>query len=313
MKTMADNKHIDDATGVETVGHEWDGIEELNNPLPRWWVLTFYVTIIWAIGYVIVYPAIPLLDKGTEGMLGWTSRGELAQTLDAQQEARAATVAALADMPIEELQSHPELMGAAVAGGNAAFKVNCVQCHGTGAAGVQGLYPNLQDDDWLWGGDLAALETTITHGIRQPDDAQTRLSVMPAFGRDNMLGSGEIDALADHVLAISGNGPASAQGAALFDTNCAVCHGADGKGIRAFGAPNLTDAIWLYGSDKRTIVQTIHDPRNGVMPAWGGRLDPVTIKMLAAYVHSLGGGEAFIEEVAQEGDDTPADGTDEQP
>ena len=310
---MAENKHIDEATGVETVGHEWDGIEELNNPLPRWWVLTFYVTILWAIGYVVVYPAIPMIDKATGGMLGWSSRGDLAQQLDAQQEARSATVAALADMPIEELQSHPELLGAAIAGGNAAFKVNCVQCHGTGAAGVQGLYPNLQDDDWLWGGDLAAIETTITHGIREPDNMQSRLSVMPAFGRDNMLDGEQVDVLADYVLALSGNGTPSEEGAALFAQNCVVCHAADGSGMREFGAPNLTDAIWLYGSDRETIVQTIHNPRNGVMPSWGGRLDPVTIKMLAAYVHSLGGGEAFIEEAAPADETVPAEGTDEQP
>jgi cytochrome c oxidase cbb3-type subunit 3 len=301
--------HIDEATGVETVGHEWDGIEELNNPLPRWWVLTFYVTILWAIGYVIAYPAIPLIEKGTEGVLGWTSRGQLAESLELQQLARAATVAALADMPVDELQAHPELMDAAVAGGAAAFRVNCVQCHGSGAAGIGGLYPNLGDDDWLWGGDLKAIETTLVHGIRQPDDPQTRFSQMPAFGRDGILNRAQIGTLAEQVLSFSGKGKASAEGAALFAANCAVCHGPDGTGLREFGAPNLADAIWLYGGSREQVAQTIATPRNGVMPGWGERLDPVTIKMLSAYVHSLGGGEDFTREVA----DSPAEAGDEQP
>ena len=301
--------HIDEATGVETVGHEWDGIVELNNPLPRWWVLVFAVTVIWAVGYAIAYPAIPLVAKGTEGLLGWTSRGQLAESLAAQQEQRAATVATLADMPIEQLQAHPELMDAAVAGGAAAFKVNCVQCHGSGAAGIQGLYPNLGDDDWLWGGDLKTIETTLLHGIRQPDDPATRVSQMPAFGRDGILGARQIDTLAVQVLSFSGKGRASAQGAALFEANCAVCHGPEGKGLRGFGAPNLADAIWLYGGGREQVARTIANPRNGVMPAWGERLDPVTIKMLAAYVHSLGGGEDFAAEVAE----VPAEAADEQP
>jgi len=306
---MAENKHIDEATGVETVGHEWDGIEELNNPLPRWWVLTFFATIIFAIGYVIAYPAIPMVQSATKGMLGWSSRGDLEQSLQQQQDARAARVAGLADLPIEQLQSNPQLMEAAVAGGAAAFKVNCVQCHGSGAAGIQGLYPNLGDDDWLWGGDLMAIETTITHGIRSPDDAATHLSQMPAFGRDGILTAAQIDAVAGHVLSLSGKGVDNAQGAELFEANCAVCHGSDGKGLREFGSANLTDAIWLYGGSKEQVVKTITNPRNGVMPAWGERLDPVTIKMLAAYVHSLGGGEDFVQEVAE----SPAETGDGQP
>jgi len=294
----AQGSHIDEATGTQTVGHEWDGIEELDTPMPRWWLWTFYATIVWAIGYVIAYPAIPLLDKGTEGMLGWTSRAQLAQSLDAQREQRAADVAALAGMPIEELQGHPELMDAAIAGGSAAFKVNCVQCHGSGAAGIVGLYPNLGDDDWLWGGDLKAIETTLLHGIRQPGDEATRTSLMPAFGRDGLLTAHQVDTLAVQVLSFSGKGIASDEGVALYDANCAVCHGPDGKGLREFGAPDLSDAIWLYGGTREQIARTIHNPRNGVMPSWGGRLDPVTIKMLAAYVHSLGGGEDFTAETA---------------
>jgi cytochrome c oxidase cbb3-type subunit 3 len=305
---MAD-KHIDEATGVETVGHEWDGIEELNNPLPRWWLWTFYATIIFAVGYVVAYPAIPLLDKGTEGMLGWTSRGQLAHELDEQDARRASAVAGLGIVPIGKLQENEELMRAAVAGGRAAFKVNCVQCHGSGAAGVQGLYPNLNDDDWLWGGDLVEIEKTIADGIRQPDHDGTRFSIMPSFGRDGILTAPQVGSVVNHVLSLSGKGPVDARGAELFEQNCAVCHGSAGTGLREFGAPDLTDAIWLYGGSPADITYTVANARNSVMPAWGERLDPVTVKMLAAYVHSLGGGEDFVEEVAE----SPAEEVDERP
>ena len=306
------NKRVDEATGVETVGHEWDGIEELNNPLPRWWIWTFYASIVFSIGYVIAYPAIPLLEKGTEGVFGWTSRGQLAKDIEAQEAQRASTISGLEIVPIGKLQEDEQLMRAAVAGGRAAFKVNCVQCHGAGAAGVQGLYPNLNDDDWLWGGNLVEIEKSITDGIRQPEHDGTRFSQMPAFGRDGLLTGPQIEAVVSHVLALSGDGLANAAGAELFEQNCAVCHASDGTGLREFGAPDLTDAIWLYGDSRRQITETVYNARNGVMPAWGGRLDPATIKMLAAYVHSLGGGEDFIEEVATSPEDSGEDEADEQ-
>lgn len=285
-------KRIDEATRTETVGHEWDGIEELNTPLPRWWLWTFYATIVFAIGYVVAYPAWPMIERGTEGMLGWTSRGQLAEETAAAEAKRASVLEAIAATPITQLPDNAELLRAAVAGGSAAFKVNCVQCHGSGAAGGAG-YPNLNDDDWLWGGDIEAIRTTLVHGIRQPGDDQTRASVMPAFGRDKMLTSAQISTLADQVLSFSGKGKATAAGAALYQDNCAACHGPEGKGMREFGAPNLADAIWLYGGTKAEIAQQIHNPRMGVMPSWASRLDPVTIDMLAAYVHSLGGGETL--------------------
>jgi len=309
---MADKKRIDEATGVQTVGHEWDGIEELDNPMPRWWVWTFYLTIVWSIGYVIAYPAIPMLSKGTEGVLGWTSRGQLAKDVEAGEAARAADLAAIDRTPLDQIAADPALLQKAVAGGNAAFKVNCVQCHGAGAAGSKG-YPNLNDDDWLWGGNVHEIEYTLVHGIRQPDADETRFSQMPAFGRDGILTPAQVAQVSDHVLAIAGEGAASPQGAELFANNCAICHGPDGKGMREFGAPDLTDAIWLYGGSKDEIVQTVTNARYGVMPAWGERLDPVTIKMLAVYVHSLGGGEDFVQDIAQ-ADAVPAEeGSDDQP
>lgn len=289
------NKRIDEATSTETVGHEWDGIEELDTPMPRWWLWTFYATIVFAIAYGVAYPAWPLLEKGTEGVLGWTSRGELAAAQKAEAERRAPILAALAATPLEELTRDEAKMRAAVAGGAAAFKVNCVQCHGAGAAGSKG-FPNLVDDDWLWGGDMQSIEATLVHGIRHPGDDATRNSMMPAFGRDGILTASQIEDVTSHILALGGRGKAgvaASRGAEVFTANCAVCHGGDGKGMRSVGAPSLVDAIWLYGSSRAEIVQQITNPRHGVMPAWNQRLDPVTIRMLAAYVHSLGGGEDF--------------------
>lgn len=300
------NKRIDRPTGTETVGHEWDGIEELDTPMPRWWLWTFYATIAWALIYGILYPAWPMIEKGTEGLLGWTSRGQLAADIAKRERARGPLIAALASIPIEQLPENAELMRSAVAGGNAAFKVNCVQCHGSGAAGFEG-YPNLNDDDWLWGGDLKAIEATLIHGIREPADGETRNSLMPGFG-GGIFEPRQISQVSDYVLSLSGKARANAAGAQLYADNCAACHGAEGKGDRQFGAPNLADAIWLYGGTKAKVASQIAAPRHGVMPAWGGRLDPVTIKMLAAYVHSLGGGEDFMEVATQ-----PAAPVDEQP
>lgn len=292
---MADKKRIDAPTGTETVGHEWDGIEELDTPMPRWWLWTFYATIAWALVYTIAFPAWPMLRDATAGLLGWSSRGQLAQELQAEARRRAPITQALAQVPAEDLQHNPELMQAAVEGGRAAFKVHCVQCHGSGAAGSKG-YPNLNDDDWLWGGDIEAIRYTIEHGVRNPDHDQTRVSQMPAFGRDGIFKPSEIADVTAHVRAVSGQqkpDAAAARGARLFADNCAVCHGPAGKGDRKLGAPDLTDAIWLYGGDTDSIATTITNARYGVMPRWGAKLDPVTVKMLAAYVHSLGGGEAL--------------------
>lgn len=291
---MTENKRIDAATGTQTVGHEWDGIEELDTPMPRWWVISFWATIVWGFIYILLYPAIPLLSGATPGLWNWTSRGELQQELKAETLRRAPVTNALAVIPVEQLAGNEKLYQAAIEGGRAAFKVHCVQCHGSGAAGSTG-YPNLNDDDWLWGGDLPAIHTTLTHGIRQPDHEATRFSQMPAF--EGVLNAGEIDAVVNYVQTLSGKakpGALSANGGTLFANNCASCHGSDGKGLRVFGAPNLTDKIWLYGGDTASIRTSVNKARYGVMPRWNNRLDPITIKMLAVYVHSLGGGEANV-------------------
>jgi cytochrome c oxidase cbb3-type subunit 3 len=283
----------DELSGVETTGHEWDGIKELNNPLPRWWLWTFYVTIAWALIYTILFPAWPLLNGATKGLLGFSSRANLARSVDDAHQAQAAYLEKIRQLSLDDIRRDPQLLEFAMAGGKSAFAVNCVQCHGSGAAGGKG-YPNLNDDDWLWGGTLADIHQTLEHGIRYDADAQTRQSQMPAFGRDGILDGGQINDTAEYVRSLSGldhDQKAADRGAKVFAEQCAVCHGADGGGNRSQGAPSLRDPIWLYGGDKATIVETITNARHGVMPAWGAKLDEATIKQLTVYVHSLGGGE----------------------
>jgi len=283
-------QRIDQPTGTEFVGHEWDGIEELNTPLPRWWLWTFYATIAWSAVYVVLYPAWPLVDKATEGVLGWSSRGELSKEMQRADLARQSVFEQIAATDITKLPANPELMSQAVSGGAAAFKQHCVQCHGAGAAGYEQYgYPNLNDDDWIWGGTLSDIEYTLTHGIRWAGSDETRVNYMPAFGE--VFQPDELSAVVDHVLSLSGKAQGNARGAQLFEQNCAACHGPNGGGDRTQGAPALNDAIWLYGGDRAQVSQQIAMPRHGAMPGWSDKLDPVTIKMLATYVHSRGGGQ----------------------
>jgi cytochrome c oxidase cbb3-type subunit 3 len=281
------------AAPAETTGHSWDGIEELNNPLPRWWLWTFYGTIAWGLVYTILYPAWPLLTGATPGVLAYSTRAEVAAEIDRFAGANAALDGRLAAADVTAIAADPELAQYATSGGAAVFRTFCAQCHGAGAAGVQASgYPNLLDDDWLWGGDIAAIHQTIAHGIRWDADGDTRFSQMPAFGE--MLAAEEIASIANHVLALSGqphDAAGAAAGAVLFADNCAACHGEAGLGDREQGAPNLTDAIWHYGGDLASITAQITAPRNGRMPAWSGRLTDAQVKKVAYYVHQLGGGE----------------------
>lgn len=286
-------QEIDEATGTSTTGHEWDGIKELDTPMPRWWLWTFYATIVFAIGYMIWYPAIPLWQESTIGISGQTNRLQLKRDLEAVDEARRDRVALLAEKDLETIRRDDELVRFAAAGGESLFKVYCSQCHGSGAQGGPG-YPNLNDDDWLWGGDLETIYTTIAHGIRNDEDEDARISQMPAFGADGLLEKQQINAVAEYVLKISGQqheAKLAADGNGIFTENCSACHGEDGKGNRDLGAPNLTDAISLYGNERGTIRAQITQPRHGAMPPWVDRLREANVKQLAIYVHSLGGGE----------------------
>lgn len=284
-----------DATPVGTTGHAWDGIEELNNPLPRWWVWVFYATIVWGLGYTVLYPAWPLLTHATPGLLGASTRADVAKDIARFDDANAANKAALVAADLSAIPTDPKLMAYAEPAGASIFRNNCAQCHGAGAAGVQGKgYPSLLDNDWLWGGSMDAIHTTITHGVRNTMDPDARYSEMPKFGADGLLTPEQIDQVVEHVLAISGqdhDATLAAAGAQVFADNCAACHGPEGKGDRNVGAPNLTDAIWLYGGARDTIRQTVTYARFGVMPAWNARLTEDQIRAVAAYVHGLGGGE----------------------
>ena len=288
-----EHKNIDAVTGTATTGHEWDGLRELNTPLPRWWLWLFYITIVWSVGYWIVYPAWPLLTNSTQGVFGYHTRTALLEDLDALKQQRGPMMDKLASASLAEIVADPSLLDFARAQGRVAFADNCAPCHGAGGGGAKG-YPNLNDDEWLWGGKLSDVEQTIRYGARAGDN-KGRAGSMPAFGRDNILKPNEISAVADFVRSLSNlstePGVDLGLGKKVYADNCALCHGPEGKGNKEFGAPNLTDGIWLFGSDEAAIVEIVANSRNGVMPAWNGRLDPVTIKALTYYVHSLGGGE----------------------
>jgi len=293
MSTAHDHE-IDAHTGTATTGHEWDGIRELNTPLPKWWLYIFYATIVWSFGYFIVYPSWPLVSSYTPGVLGWTSRGAVTADLESLQKQRAPMVSALAAASLSDIAKDDKMRGFAVAQGRAAFGDNCAPCHGSGGGGSPSV-PNLNDDEWIWGGALDDIYHTIAFGVRSGHE-QTRLGApMPAFGLTGMLKPAEISQLSDHVRAMASLPTEKSYDAAgatkLFQEHCASCHGDEGKGNQEFGAPNLTDKIWLFGSDKASIAEGIIRGRASVMPGWAGRLDDTTIKALTIYVHGLGGGK----------------------
>lgn len=288
-----DHKEIDHVTGTETTGHEWDGVKELNTPLPKWWLYIFYACIAYAIGYWVLMPSWPIPGGYSHGMLNYSLRDEVAGNLQKLNVMRSGKEQALASQSLQQIQGNPDLLQFAMAEGKTVFADNCAACHGTGGQGGHG-YPNLTDDVWLWGGTLADIQHTITVGVRSTA-ADTRQSQMPSFGKDAILQPAQIDDLVQYVRHLRGN-PADAaavtRATKLFADNCSACHGPDGKGNRTFGAPNLTiHAGWLYGPRPEDIHDQIWNGHGGVMPTWGGRLSPETIKALAIYVHNLGGGE----------------------
>ena len=283
----------DDHTGVETTGHEWDGIKELDNPLPRWWLWVWYASIVFSIVYWVPMPAWPGITGYTRGVLGHSDRANVAADLQALKDQRAAREGQLLNASLEQIEADPDLQAHALAVGQSVFGDNCASCHGVGGAGAKG-YPNLRDDVWLWGGSLEEIEHTIRVGVRA-GHPETRTSQMPAFGRDNMLNGEQVADLTEYVVALSGrqaDAAAVERARQLYADNCAACHAPNGAGTRELGAPNLTDREWLYGSDRDSISAQIHNGRNGVMPTWEARFSPGVIKALAVYIHAnAGGGE----------------------
>ena len=282
----------DSLTGTDTTGHEWDGLKELNTPLPKWWLYVLYATIAFSAVWVVLYPAFPI--RGATGTTGWIAREAVVQDVRQSQarmepmlaRIRAATPAAVA--------ADPELRAFAIAGGRTAFANNCAACHGAGGQGAVGGFPSLADDDWIWGGSHDAIRHTIAHGVRAGESDDERISQMPRFLADGVLTLPQVNDTAEFVLSLtqrSTDAAAASRGEPLYAENCAACHGERGEGNRDVGAPRLSDQVWLFGSDKASIVRTVSYSRAGVMPAWGHRLDPAIITMLAVYVHALGGGE----------------------
>lgn len=292
---MSDAHKIDPTTGTETTGHSWDGIEELNTPLPRWWLWTFYATLFWGVIYTILFPAWPFLSGATTGLLGYSTRGEVAAEIARVERSNSALTESLTEIDLAALETNADLNRFAVQAGRSVFAAHCSQCHGAGAAGVVASgYPNLLDDDWLWGGTIEDIAFTVRHGIRNEDDPDARYSLMPAF---DWMDEAELGAVTHHVRSLSGldhDVAAAANGEALFLDNCSACHGERGLGDREQGAPNLADAIWLRGGTHEDILRQLVAPRHGVMPPWGARLGEADVRAVSAYVHGLGGGEAQV-------------------
>jgi cytochrome c oxidase cbb3-type subunit 3 len=284
-----DDKHSRKPAAPKTMGHEWDGIAEYNNPLPRWWVLVFMACIAWAVGYMVVMPSVPGVKDFFGGTAGFSSRADVRASVAGAATERQEWLKPMADASLDEIVSTPALRQMAMRGGEVIFKENCAACHMVGGAGTKG-YPALVDDEWIWGGSLAEIQQTVQHGIRS-GDPMARTAEMPAFGRDGLLSRAEIGDVADFVLAMAAGKPGLAAGKALYEANCAVCHGDRGEGMTETGAPALNNRIWLYGGSRAEVMAQVSNPRHGVMPNWAGRLSDVEIKQVTVYVHSLGGGQ----------------------
>lgn len=282
----------DSVTGTETTGHEWDGIGELNTPLPKWWLWTFYATIVFSLVWVVLYPAFPIW--GARGTLGWIAREAVVADTDAAEARMAPMMSRIRAATPAQILADDELRRFAIAGGRGFFVNACAGCHGAGGQGAPDGFPSLADDEWIWGGSPDAILHTIRHGIRANESDDQRQGSMPRFGADGLLTAAQIGDVADYVLAFTNRAAdpvAAGRGRAVFEENCAACHGERGQGNRELGAPNLADQVWLYGRERAAIMRSIANPRMGVMPSWQGRLDAAAINMLAVYVHQLGGGE----------------------
>jgi cytochrome c oxidase cbb3-type subunit 3 len=288
---MADDVEKDAITGTDTTGHEWDGLRELDTPLPKWWLYVLYACIAWAAVMCLLYPSVPGIRGYWHGLLGYSTRKQVMVDWHAMQARHTDAMSQIAKENIGDVAKDPKLMETALQAGRITFANNCQPCHGQNGTGRVG-YPALGDDVWLWGGKLGDIETTVTHGVRSADP-DARQSMMPSFG-DGILKPPQIEDVANYVGVWWGVTPAGTDvsaGAKIFAGNCAVCHGDKGQGSRDFGAPPLNAQIHLYNGTHEAIVAQVTHPRHGVMPNWNKRLDPGTIRSVALYVHSLGGGE----------------------
>ncbi len=280
----------DSVSGQMTTGHEWDGLKELNRPLPKWWLYILYATIAWALVWFVLYPSIPGVRGYFHGTTGYSQRTAVDQDVAAVAKQRSAYMDRVKALSFEDIRKDPQLFAVAQTAGKIAFANNCQPCHGAGGGGNPG-YPVLAAGNWIWGGKLDDIQQTVTFGVRSGLD-NARNSQMPRFGADGLLKPAEIDEVAAYVMTLYGKpGANTATGAKLFAENCAACHGEKGEGKREVGAPRLAGRAHLYGDDEATVVAQIKNPRLGMMPNWNARLDEATIKSVALYVHALGGGE----------------------
>lgn len=282
----------DPVTGYLTTGHEWNGIKELNTPVPRVTYFFLIAAALFSLGYWILMPAWPLGVSYTKGLLGADERVNLAHSVEQAKVDRAHWATAIESADFAAVQSDPALMAFVRQTGRTLFGDNCAACHGHDAKGGgagQG-YPNLTTSSWLWGGSPDVIAETIRVGINSAH-GEARASQMMAFGRDGVLPQKDVEAVAYYVQSLSQPSEASAEtlaaGKTVFEANCVACHNADGKGKTDVGAPNLTDATWLYGGDLQSIYRSVWDGRQGHMPTWEGRLSPLDRKILALYLVDL--------------------------
>jgi len=283
----------DPVSGQKTTGHEWNGIKELDTPVPLGILIFIVVTHVWALLWWILMPTFPLGTTYTKGILGTDQRMIVEQDLTEAQVRRAARMKAIETSSYEDILANEDLMKLVRTTGHQLFGDNCAACHGADGRG-RANYPDLTDEDWLWGGGPEKIAETMKIGINSTHQ-NTRVAQMPAFGRDAILDRTQVTNVATYVQSLSDPAVSTAQnieqmkaGREIFLTTCAACHGEDGKGNREVGAPNLTDRQWVYGGDLQTIINTIHGGRQGHMPTWDERLTPAEIKILALYVASLG-------------------------
>lgn len=288
-----DVEEVDPVSGRKTTGHVWNGIKELDTPIPRGVLLFLIVTHVFAVIWWFLLPTWPLGSTYTKGLLGLDQKTTVEETLRAGAEARATWVGKIDRMSYDEIRADEQLMATVRTTGNQLFGDNCAACHGRDGKGGDN-YPNLTDDDWIWGGEPEKIQQTLTVGVNSRH-AETRVGQMPAFGKDEMLDRQQVSDVAAYVISLSNPTTSTVaninqidKGREVFAASCAACHGQKAKGNPEVGAPNLTDNQWIYGGSLQRIVDTIHGGRQGHMPTWDERLSPSEIKVLALYVYALG-------------------------